>query len=75
MKIFTRAVNHKHTIFAILNPGPIVHLSLMEPMLDNKAKPDGAVFGTDDEEELKAVELLKVELVLNVPPVEDGGKL
>jgi len=46
----------------------------MEPTLDNQVKP-GVVFGSDDEEEKKAVELLKVELVLNVPPMEDGGKI
>ena len=46
----------------------------MEPTLDDKVKPDVA-FGSDDEEEKKAVELLKVELVLNVLPMEDGGKI
>ena len=46
----------------------------MEPVLEDKAKADGATFGTDEEEEQKAVELLKVELVLNVPPMEEGGK-
>lgn len=47
----------------------------MEPTLDDNVKPDGFVFGSNDEEDKKAVELLKVELVLNVPPMEDGGKL
>ena len=46
----------------------------MESTLDCKVKPDVA-FGNDDEEEKKAVELLKVELVLNVPPMEDSGKI
>ena len=54
--------------------GSVVHLSLMEPTLDDQVKP-GVVFSSDDEEEKKAVELLKVELVLNVPPMEDGGKI
>lgn len=47
----------------------------MEPTLDDNVKPDGFVFGSNDKEDKKAVELLKVELVLNVPPMEDGGKL
>ncbi|KAJ7369812.1 hypothetical protein OS493_036329 [Desmophyllum pertusum] len=57
--------------------GSIVHLSLMEPTLDCGVKPDGVILGTDEEEDRKALELLKVELVLNVPPTctEDGGKL
>lgn len=46
----------------------------MEQTLDDKVKPDVA-FGSDDEEEKKAVELLKVELVLNVPSIEDSGKI
>ena len=55
--------------------GSVVHLSLMEPILDEKVQPDGFVNGSDDEEDKKAVELLKVELVLNVPPMEDSGKV
>lgn len=58
--------------------GSVVHLSLMQPILDDKAQPDGFVVGSDDKEEDKkeaVIELLKVELVLNVPPVEDGGKM
>ena len=47
----------------------------MEPILDEKVQPDGFVNGSDDEEDKKAVELLKVELVLNVPPMEDSGKV
>ena len=47
----------------------------MEPTLDDNVKPDGFVLGSNDEADKKAVELLKVELVLNVPPMEDGGKL
>lgn len=49
----------------------------MQPLLDDKVQPDGFVAGSYDEEDKKeaVIELLKVELVLNVPPVEDGGKM
>lgn len=50
----------------------------MQPILEDKVQPDGFVVGSDDKEEDKkeaVIELLKVELVLNVPPVEDGGKM
>ncbi|PFX28824.1 Dynein heavy chain 1, axonemal [Stylophora pistillata] len=53
--------------------GSIVHLSLMEPTLEREEKKNIVKFGTDDEEEKKAVPLLLVELVLNVPPAEEGG--
>ena len=46
----------------------------MEPTLDDKVKPD-VVIGSYAEEDKRAVELLKVELVLNVPPMEDEGKI
>lgn len=46
----------------------------MEPTLDGDEKSDAVLLGADDEEDAKAVELLKVELVLNVPPKEEGGK-
>ena len=46
----------------------------MEPTFGDKVKPDVA-FGSDDDEEKQAVELLKVELVLNAPPMEDSGKI
>lgn len=48
-----------------------MQLSLMEPTLDEKSEPTLIV--NDDEEDVKAIELLKVELVLNVPPKEEGG--
>ena len=51
-----------------------MHLSLMEPTLDGDEKSDASLLGNDDEADMKAVELLKVELVLNVPPKEEGGK-
>ena len=47
----------------------------MEPTLDGEEKPNGVILGTDEEEDKKAIPLLKVELVLNVPPAEEGGKL
>ena len=64
----------EYTISLQYYAGSVVHLSLMEPTLDDEVKPDVA-FGSDDEEEKKAVELLKVELVLNVPSIEDSGKI
>ena len=53
--------------------GSIVHLSLMEPTLENEEKKNSVKLGADDEEDKKAVPLLLVELVLNVPPTEEGG--
>ena len=43
----------------------------MEPTLDEKS--DSNLLVSDDEEDRKAIELLKVELVLNVPPKEEDG--
>ena len=50
-----------------------MHLSLMEPTLENEEKKNSVKLGADDEEDKKAVPLLLVELVLNVPPTEEGG--
>ena len=49
-----------------------MHLSLMEPTLDEKS--EASLIVNDDEEDVRAIELLKVELVLNVPSKEEGGK-
>lgn len=46
----------------------------MELIFDDKVILD-VVFGSDDEEEKKVVEFLKVELVLNVLFIEDSGKI
>ena len=46
----------------------------MEPTLDDDEKPNAHPLETVDKDEMTAVELLKVELVLNVPPKEEGGK-
>lgn len=55
--------------------GPIVQMSLMEPTLDHNDKSDtGVTLDTNAKEETEAVELLRVELVLNVPPKEEGSK-
>ena len=55
--------------------GPIVPMSLMEPTLDDNDKSDtGVTLDTNAKEETEAVELLRVELVLNVPPKEEGSK-
>lgn len=55
--------------------GPIVQMSLMEPTLDDNDKSDtGVTLDTNAKEETEAVELLRVELVLNVPPKEEGSK-
>lgn len=50
-----------------------MHLSLMEPTLESEEKKNSVKLGADDEEDKKAVPLLLVELVLNVPPTEEGG--
>ena len=50
-------------------------MSLMEPTLDDNDKSDtGVTLDTNAKEETEAVELLRVELVLNVPPTEEGSK-
>lgn len=55
--------------------GPIVQMSLMEPTLDDNDKSDtGVTLDTNAKEQTEAVELLRVELVLNVPPKEEGSK-
>ena len=46
----------------------------MEPILVNEDELNAAVNDTDREEEKRAVELLKVQLVLNVAPKEERFK-
>ena len=53
--------------------GPTVNLSLMEPTLGADDKPDSTLLGQgSDDDDAKAKELLKVELVLNVLSKEEG---